>query len=367
MLRTIQCKSSEWIPIVVYIDPYNHPNPDTLPENLKNIFKERAKDWDKRWELQILLSEYLGINEYMLNADRPYKIFLQEGVEVSVQQENGKHISIIKTLSGEMTQIEESGFITKHYIEQPEDIGKFTEYVKAWTLELNKEKVKEIQRMNSLLKDKGMIWNYSEGTPLGMMYRKFADVTSLIYMDADIPEKLAELFELMESKYLQMFEMTLKNCPEIDIIVGIDDTSTSIISPGMFEKYNVALTDKRSELAHQYGKLYMHHSCGLIHDLLPVYRKTKMDGVHAFTPPPVGNVIFSKGRKLLGNKISMQGSVLSGLYFPDKATHEKVVRERMEDARKAGHIMTTITTPDSNHGIDFMEISLEEARKYQKY
>ena len=368
MMRTIRCQESEWIPVTVYIDPYNHPDPDSLPADLCKIFKKRVRDWDSRWELVILLSEYLGVDEYMLNADRPFRVVIPEDMETKGDLEAGRNITKIKLPSGEMTQIRKSGFTTKHFVEEPEDIKKFKEYVEAWNIEPDRKKIEEISQMKDRIKDGGMIWLFTEGTPLGMMCRIYADIESLIYMVADFPSELEELFEIMESKYMEMFELTLNSCPEIDILVGMDDTSTNIISPAMFERYNARLTDKRTELAHKHGKLYLHHSCGLIRDLLPVYRKTKMDGVHALTIAPMGDVAtYTQGRKLLGNNVSIIGNFQTGLKFPDKEMHSEIVRQRLQDARNAGFYMTYLTTPDYNHGVDFMQRGLEEARKFQKY
>ena len=367
MIRTICCEEAEWIPITVYVDPYNHPVPDSLPKHLAELFKQKAKDWSKRWELFIPLSEYLGVNEYMLIASPDYKI-VYDGVDIKIKQEKDTQIKILKTSAGELQQITNKNFITKHYIEGPEDLEKFIAFVHSWRIEPDYQNIAEIKRMKNLIKDNGIICGfYNGGTPLGMMYRSFANIESLLYMTVDIPDKLSDLFDIMEAKYMDMFEFTLKNSPGVDVLIGMDDTSTTIVSPAMFDKYNVALTSKRAELAHKYGKFYMHHSCGLIHNLLPIYRKTKMDGVHAFTTPPIGDVIYSEGRKLLGDKISIAGNFQDGLNLPDKDTHTKHVKEHMVDAKNAGHIMMSLMTPDYRHGVDFLKRGLEEARKHQKY
>ena len=92
---------------------------------------------------------------------------------------------------------------------------------------------------------------------------------------------------------------------ELGKVVGMDDTSTTAISPSMFEACNLDLTDIRVDAAHSAGKLYFHHSCGLIHDLLPLYRRTKMDAVHAFTIPSVGDVTAAEGRKAFGDGVTV--------------------------------------------------------------
>jgi hypothetical protein len=77
----------------------------------------------------------------------------------------------------------------------------------------------------------------------------------------------------------------------------------------MFEACNLDLTDARAAATHAAGKPYLHHSCGLIRDLLPLYRRTRMDAVHAFTIPPLGNVTVAAGRKALGDRITIMAGV----------------------------------------------------------
>jgi uroporphyrinogen-III decarboxylase len=163
--------------------------------------------------------------------------------------------------------------------------------------------------------------------------------------------------------------MMLLEVPEIDIIVGMDDTSTTLISPDMFDEFNVELTNKRADLIHKYGKFYMHHSCGLIHDLLPIYRKTRMDAVHAFTTPPIGNVLFPESRKLLGDRIAIATRVLEPHMLKPDADGKEITAQilaRFQDVKKAGSVILYLNTPSSQYGVDFMKRVLSEARKYQK-
>jgi hypothetical protein len=199
-----------------------------------------------------------------------------------------------------------------------------------------------------------------------MMDRIYADIESLIYMTADIPGRLVELFRVMEEQYQKQYKLILETTPEIDVIVSLDDTSTTIISPKMFEEYNLTLTNQRAGLAESYGRYYMHHSCGLIRDLLPVYAKTRMNGVHAFNRPPIGDVTFSEGRKMIGSNIAIEAGIYGG-YKSDKDTIVKAVREVLADAKAAGNITLSLSSPDPEHTIDYLQFMMEEARKYQQY
>jgi hypothetical protein len=371
LLKTIKCEDAEWMPIVFYADRYNKPSLDGLPEDLANFCRECFKPGGNVWEVFLPLSEYLGMNEYVLYAPSPYRMACTGQVEEYDFKDGENKVHVIKTPKGELKQIVKPGLgagtILKRYVTTLEELAIFTEYALSWKAEPTINNIEQIKLMKSQIGDNGIIAAGNEGTPLGMMYRLYADIAELIYMTMDAPEMVQELFDIMEEKYQEGMKILFEETPEIDVFIGMDDTSTTIISPGMFEKYNVNLTDQRVDLAQKYDRIYMHHSCGLIKDLLPVYRKTKMAGVHAFTPPPVGNVTCKEGRELLGPNISMCSGLESGFNLPDSDFHKKIVSQRCEEARAAGHVFLYSAVPDTRHGLEFMREGLEAARKYQKY
>ena len=371
LLKTIKCEETEWMPIVFYADRYNHPSIDSLPEDLAHVCRESFKPEGNLWEAVVPVSDYLGINEYVLNTANPYKTVCTGQVEEYSLMEGENKVHVIKTSKGELKQIVKPGIgagtIIKRYINSLEDLMIFTEYVRSWQIEPIVKNIEQAKLMKDAIGNKGIIVNGYSGTPLGMMYRLYADIERLIYMTFDEPEKVQELFDIMEEKYQQGIEFIFKEVPEIDVFIGMDDTSTTIISPSMFEKYNIKLTDQRADLAQKYDRIYLHHSCGLIKDLLPIYRKTKMVGVHAFTPPPVGNVTYKEGRQLLGPNISICSNYESGFNLPDSEHHKKIVSQRCEEAREAQHVLFYPAAPDDRHGIDFIREGIETALKFQKY
>jgi hypothetical protein len=108
----------------------------------------------------------------------------------------------------------------------------------------------------------------------------------------------------------------------------------------MFEACNLSLTDERTRIAHAHGKLYFHHSCGHIRDLLPLYRRTRMDAVHAFTVPPTGNVRIKDGRRLLGDRITIIAGVkeLAGP-MDDRAAVRRGIRRMIGEAEPWDHFI----------------------------
>jgi hypothetical protein len=166
---------------------------------------------------------------------------------------------------------------------------------------------RKITARRALIGDDGILMLFMAGTPLGMMYRVYSGVETLAYLWADARDELMHLLAVMERTYQAQFRLAAAS--DADALVGMDDTSTTAISPQMFEACNLRLTDERVDIAHAKGKFYYHHSCGLIRDLLSLYNQTRMDAVHAFSVPPVGNATVAEGRRVFGDRIA----ILAGL------------------------------------------------------
>ena len=365
MLRILRGEEAEWIPVTLYSDPFNHPNVESMPPGLKEKFAEHARDWRKGGELTIALSEHLDVNEYILNVPCPLKTTL-DGAEV-VPGDDGTSTIVVK--SGRLEQkVETCGgeaYVTSRYVKERGDLVRLAEYFESQRFELDADAVADIKAKKAFVGDNGLLWLFANGTPLGMMYRVFSELSDLVFLIADHHDDVQRLFEVMERKHLECFKTILENVPELDILVGMDDTSTTLISPSMFEEFNVELTNRRVDLAHAHGKFYLHHSCGLIKDLLPIYRKTRMDGVHAFTTPPLGNVWFSEGRELLGGEIAIFAGLVTAAFEPEDKDLKGKIKARFEDARKAGGVALSCAVPNSSYSVDFIRRALDEARKHQ--
>ncbi len=196
---------------------------------------------------------------------------------------------------------------TEHAIKGPADLPILAAIFDDELIEPDPEGIERTRRRRELIGDDGLILGPMDGTPLGMMYRVFSGVATLAYLWADAREDLLALFTAMERNYLKRLAVGTQS--DVDAVVTVDDTSTTAISPAMFEACNLDITNTRAKAAHEAGKFYFHHSCGLIRDLLPLYRQTEMDAVHAFTIPPLGDVTVGEGRRALGQRVTIIAGV----------------------------------------------------------
>ena len=228
--------------------------------------------------------------------------------------------------------------LSLRYVKTADDVVKLMAYFSSLRVEVSQAAKKGLQHTQERMGDRGILFCRTMGTPLGMCYRVYFHLTHLIYLMADEPVLMGDLFACMEEKYFLLYERMLREGPEIDAFLGMDDTSTTLISPAMFEAHNVGLTNRRADLCHAHGKLYLHHSCGLIRHLLPIYRKTRKDGVDAFTAPPLGDVGYAEGREILGPGYAIHAGLCGGLPSLEEEDIRRHVAERLDDARRAGSV-----------------------------
>ena len=362
LLQTLHCENHQWIPVCVGLFPNENPT-QGIPEELRDVFCSSS---GKLARDILKLGEYLGAKDYLLPVPAPATLVSDTCLFETKEVKKGEFITTLSTPKGDLRQVSEKregypGMVTERYVKTTDDAVRLMAYFSSLRVEPAPDKLKEIKDIQKLIGDKGVLFCRTNGTPMGMCYRVYSDITNLIYMIADAPGIMKDLFACMEEKYFQLYEGMLRTAPEIDAFYGMDDTSTTLISPDMFDSFNVELTNQRADLCHAHGKIYMHHSCGLIHDLLPIYRKTRMDGVDAFTCPPIGDVGYAEGRKLLGPKYSIRSSVASGLRSLDKDVICRHVADRFEGARTAGNVVFAVG--GSHLSFAAMELIFAEAQK----
>jgi hypothetical protein len=365
LLRVFRHEVPEWIPVCAHVDPYNQPSREGMDPDLAKAMR------DVRWcdESTVIFSRCLGLDimDYM---SPPVKT-LRRNVTCESVQQGDDTIETWHTPVGELRQVRrrssEAGasYLVEHMVKGTRDLPVLTAVFEDEVLELDLPQREAIHKRAGLIADDGMLMCFMPGTPMGMMYRVYSGVETLAYLYADAPQALADLFSVMEANYRRRFLLSLDSAA--DAFVGMDDTSTTVISPAMFEEFNLDCTNRRARICHERGKLYFHHSCGLIRDLLPLYRRTVMDAVHAFTVPPVGNVTVAEGRRLLGDRITIitGSSSAMGQVRWDVEHMKAAIRRLFADAGRGDHFILSIAAYPHRTMTQTRAVA-EECRKYQK-
>lgn len=341
MLKIFRHETPEWVPVTGHCDPYNQPNREGMDPELAEALGE--VQWGDT--STIALSRYLGL-EIMDLYGLPVRV-TRQNVTNETTCEGDVITTDWHTPAGDLHEVigicrDVTGAVssnhTEHAVKGPEDLPALAAIFEDEILEPDPDALAATRAQRELIGDDGMLLGAMAGTPMGMMYRQYSGVATLSYLWADAPDALRDLFAVMEKNYLQCLAIGAQS--DVDAVVGIDDTSTTAISPEMFEAFNMDLTDARTDAAHAAGKLYFHHSCGHIRNLLGLYAQTRMDGVHAFCTPPVGDVTIAEGRQTLGDKVTIMTGVhqLSGP-LDDRAAVRASIHEMIRQADPGDHFI----------------------------
>lgn len=364
LLKIFRHEKPDWIPLYGHVDPYNQPNREGMDPNLA------AALGTVQWcdQSTIHFSRYLGI-DIMDYQGAPVRTTRRK-VTIEVKPDGDDSIEIWHTPAGDLRQVRRraredgTSYLVEHLVKSADDLPALAALFEDEELALDPNGVDAIRKRRQLIGDDGLLTCFMAGTCLGMMYRVYCNVDTLAYLHADAPQALHDLFLVMEKNYLEQFRLSAQS--DLDVLVSMDDTSTNVISPAMFEEFNMTLTDRRAEVCHQAGKIYFHHSCGLIRDLLPIYRRTKMDAVHAFSEPPVGNVRVGEGRKSLGDRITI---IVSPGSFSDEpwnpALIQADIRRLFNEAGAGDHFIVGLAAYP-HRTMEQTQFVVNECRKYQR-
>lgn len=363
LLKALRHEMPEWIPICGHCDPYNQPSREGMDPALA------AKLGPVNWGdgACITFSRWLGID--IMDWFGGVTCTRQSTVESDKWQEGADTVTVIHTPKGDLREVvrqcreDGTSYRIEHLLKSPKDLPAFAALFEDQEVDLNPDRLESLRQHRESIGDDGVVGVTLPGTPLGMLIRVYAGVETTAFLSADAPGAMADLFDVMAQRYGEMFR--LASGTEGDVLITVDDTSTTTISPAMFERYCVDYTNRMADIAHAGGKLYFHHSCGLIRDLLPLYRETRIDAVHAFTIPPIGDVTVNEGKAALGPGIA----IFAGLFqllgqSDDPGRMESIVREMFEGAAPGDNFVLGLAA-DPNITMADTQKLVDICRKYQ--
>ena len=135
----------------------------------------------------------------------------------------------------------------------------------------------------------------------------YAGVEEAHYLLADYPDEVEELFDVMHQNFLKRFEVSIEHSPA-DTLHLLENTSTTLISPGQYEEYCYPQIVQYGNMAHQGGQKLMLHMCGHLKAILPLLGNLPADAFEAFTTPTIGNATLAEGRAACPDKCLVGGT-----------------------------------------------------------
>jgi uroporphyrinogen-III decarboxylase len=134
-------------------------------------------------------------------------------------------------------------------------------------------------------------------TPFQALVEHFVGTEQLVYDLADYPEEVEALLEVMSERAMEAVEIAAASPAEA--FITWEDSSTTNVSPKLFERYIAPEMSRWGEVVHGAGKLLLHHACGHVRALLPAMAEEEIDVVESLSPPPTGNVEVWEAQEVL--------------------------------------------------------------------
>lgn len=129
----------------------------------------------------------------------------------------------------------------------------------------------------------------------------------LVYALMDYPKAVEECLAAMRMNSQKSVEISVESPAEGFIFW--EDSSTTNISPAMFERYTAPEIDGWGHAIHDAGKLLIHHACGHLRNLLPAMGRTAIDAIESIPPPPTGDVELWAAQAAVPDHIGLIGGI----------------------------------------------------------
>ncbi len=147
-------------------------------------------------------------------------------------------------------------------------------------------------------------------SPLMHLVEHVIGPESTVYFLADYPDDMDELIAGMHQANLAWATAVAENTPA-DGVVSVENTSTTLISPELFERYCLPHLVDYGRAITGAGKMHELHMCGLLKDLLGRIDTIPASCIEAFTAPPLGNTRLVDGKALAPSKAFVGGTCVN--------------------------------------------------------
>lgn len=214
----------------------------------------------------------------------------------------------VGTLTSVHTYVEHANtwFLTEHPVKTAEDFKILTYLADHMIInpDYSLEKEAEIIGGRALLMPQISPFGKSSFQAL---LEHYVGTEELVYAIMDYPQTVEECLQSMRKQTMRAAEISADS--KLESFIFWEDSSTTNISPAMFERFTAPEISAWAAILHRENKLLVHHACGHIRDLLPGMAVTGIDCVESISPPPTGNVELWDAQKAIGETVSLIGGI----------------------------------------------------------
>lgn len=238
------------------------------------------------------------------------KVTYDPPVKETLFEDERRIITIYETPLGELREVKEKtpickyGFTTKHLLEGPEDLKRYKYLLESMVIRSLKDSFIERDKR---LGEHGLAVPSAPMTPIQQLLQSLIGLEKTIYMLYDYPQEMKEILGLLHERNREVYRI-LMDYPS-PLFIAYEDTSTTVMSPKLYEEWSMPFINEYADLAHEAGKLYITHMCGQLYGLTSLLKNGDMDGIDSLCPPTTGNLEAYQARSLLGEEKILIGGI----------------------------------------------------------
>lgn len=198
-----------------------------------------------------------------------------------------------------------------HPIEFPvktiEDILAMTDIFEDVVVNLDPDGLKKAQDQSKAIGQDALTTNGIGESPLMYWVEWMAGVENAHFLLMDYQPEVETLFDAMHAALMVKTRILCEHSPA-DVFYLIENTSTTLISPGQYRKYCASHIGEHANVTNAAGRSLVLHMCGHLKALLPDLDQIPAQAFEAFTSPTLGNTSLLDGRSACPDKCLIGGT-----------------------------------------------------------
>jgi uroporphyrinogen-III decarboxylase len=144
-------------------------------------------------------------------------------------------------------------------------------------------------------------------TPFQHMIEYWVGTEGIAFAMSDFPQQVEACLQVMSEKAMQAVRISVDSPAQA--FISWEDSSTTNISPRLFERYIAPDLNRWGREIHSADKLFLHHACGHVRALMKSIAREEIDSVESLSPPPTGNIEIWEAQAQLPAHIGVIGGI----------------------------------------------------------
>ena len=177
-------------------------------------------------------------------------------------------------------------------------------------------------------------------SPLMNLIQHLLGPENTYYFMADYPDEMDELIGAMHEDRFRFLRALVGGTP-FGHICSVENTSTTLLSPGVFERYCWRHLLDYGRLIAEAGKTHVLHQCGKLHALLPKIEELPASAIEAYSSPPVGDTTLADRVERAPTTAIIGGSNATTWLLPVDEICESIEQPLVEAGTVAGVVLTS--------------------------